>query len=232
MNLKDFFSAFKPSFDPTLITGKIRDGLAAATGILLLGLALRFLPQISYPLIMLASSAAAAVLLYALPHSPMSQPWPVVGGNLLAGLIGWTCSLIIPDLVLAAACAVGMSVFVMHLSRCLHPPGGATAMIMVLFGEQFHHHGWEWAASVVFANAIITLLLALAINNLIPGRRYPMRSAITSPLRQPSGNPNEPGQEDIEWALTQMDSVIDVSEQDLLNIYRLASDHASKRESK
>lgn len=161
----------------------------------------------------------------------MSQPWPLIGGNLLAGFTGWACSLIFPDLVLAAACAVGISVFLMHLSHCLHPPGGATAISLVLLGEQFHHNGWAWSASVVFANAIITLLLALTINNLIPGRRYPMLSAITPPLRQSSGSPSEPGQKDIEWALTQMDSVIDVSEQDLLNIYRLASRHASKRES-
>lgn len=89
MNFKDFISSLKPSFDPVPLSEKIRAALAAMTGILLMGLALRFLPQAGYPLIMFASSAAAAVLLYAVPHSPMAQPWSLVGGNLLSGMVGW-----------------------------------------------------------------------------------------------------------------------------------------------
>ena len=228
MNFKALLASFTPSFDPVPLPEKIRTGLAALAGTLLLGLALRYLSQPGYPLIMLASSAAAAVLLYAVPHSPMTQPWPVVGGNLLSGLAGWMCSLIIPDPVLAAGCAVGLAIFVMHLSHCLHPPGGATAMAMVLGAEQFQHHGWVWAVSVVLANTILSLLLALIINNLIPGRHYPMRRAAMPQTVAGSAL----GQEDIEWALTQMDGVIDVSEEDLLDIYRLASGHARERAAK
>jgi CBS domain-containing membrane protein len=229
MSFKDLISSFKPSFDPIPLTEKIRAGLAATAGILLMGLALRYLPQTGYPLIIFASSAAAATLLYAVPHSPMAQPWPLIGGNLLSGMVGWTCSLLIPDPVLAAACAVGMAIFLMHLSHCLHPPGAATAMIMVLGAQQFHQHGWGWAASTVLANTILSLLLAITINNLIPGRRYPMRSTVMPPLLRIAGSPVELGPVDVEWALTQMDGVIDVSEQDLLDIYRLASGHAMQR---
>jgi CBS domain-containing membrane protein len=225
MNFNDLISSFKPSFDPVPLPEKIRAGLAALAGILLMGWALRYLPS-GYPLIMLGSSAAAAVLLYAVPHSPMAQPWPVVGGNLLSGLVGWTCSMLIPDPVIAGACAVGLAVFLMHLSHCLHPPGGATALIMVLGAEQFHLHGWGWAAGTVVANTILSLLLALTINNLIPGRSYPMHRHAIKPRAAGSSSL---GQEDIEWALTQMDGVIDVSEEDLLDIYRLASGHARER---
>jgi CBS domain-containing membrane protein len=225
MNLKELLSTFKPGFDPVPLTEKIRAGLAALAGILLMGWALHFLPQIDYPLIMLASSAAAAVLLYAVPHSPMAQPWPVMGGNLLSGMVGWACSLLIPDPVMAAGFAVGISVFLMHLSHCLHPPGGAMAMIMVLGANQFHQHGWEWAAGTVFANTILSLLLALVINNLIPGRSYPIRRVTP---RRAAGS-SELGQIDIEWALTRIDGVIDVSKEDLLDIYRLASGHARER---
>jgi CBS domain-containing membrane protein len=225
MNFNDLISSFKPSFDPVPFSEKIRAGLAALAGILLMGLALRYLPT-GIPLIILGSSAAAAVLLYAVPHSPMAQPWPVVGGNLISGLVGWTCSMLIPDPVIAGACAVGMAVFLMHLSHCLHPPGGATALIMVLGAEQFHLHGWGWAAGTVAANTILSLLLALTINNLIPGRSYPMHRAVMPP--RPAGS-TALGQEDIEWALTQMGGVIDVSEEDLLDIYRLASGHARER---
>jgi CBS domain-containing membrane protein len=232
MNFKALLASFRPSFDPVPLSEKIRTGLAALAGILFMGLALRYLSQPGYPLILLASSAAAAVLIYAVPHSPMTQPWPVVGGNLLSGLVGWMCSLIIPDPVLAAGCAVGLAVLVMHLSHCLHPPGGATAMVMVSGAEQFHHHGWDWAVSVVLANTILSLLLALIINNLIPGRRYPTNSAVISPLSKTSAKPGGLSSADIEWALTRMNGVIDVSEEDLLSIYQLASGHAHERDSK
>ncbi len=226
MGVKEFLVSFKPGFDPVSVTEKIRSGLAALTGILLLGLALRFWPQHGYPLIMLASMAAAAVLLYAAPHSPMAQPWPLIGGNLLSALIGWSCSLAIPDPVWAGACAVGAAVTAMHLAHCLHPPGAATALIMVLNATQFHEHGWLWTAGVVLANALFSLVLALAINNLIPGRHYPLRRG---PHVRPPGISCELKREDIEWALRQMDGVIDVSEDDLIDIYLMAAGRAKAR---
>lgn len=226
MNPQDLFALFKPSFDPVSLSEKVRSGFAAFTGILLLGFALHYLPdEAGYHLAIFASMAAASVLLYAVPHSPMAQPWPLVGGNLVSGLIGWGCSLYIPDPIFAAACAVGSAVLVMYLLHCLHPPGGATAMIMVLGAQQFQQHGWQWAASTVLANTLLSLLLALAINKLLPGRHYPLpHAAIKVAVRR-----GELGSEDIEWALTRMDGAIDVSEEDLLEIYRLASEHALNR---
>lgn len=231
MTLKNWFTSFRPGFDPVPLAEKFRSGLAAFAGILLLGLALQVLPHTGYPPALVASMAAAAVLLYAAPHSPMAQPWPLSGGNLLSGVIGWACSLLIPDPVLAAACAVGAAVLVMHLLNCLHPPGAATAMIMVLNAGEFHHRGWQWAASTVLANTLIFLMLAFIINNLIPGRRYPARrvSVPHQLLANTAGSPVNVEAEDIEWALTQMDGVIDVSEEDLLEIYRLAAEKAQGR---
>lgn len=225
MKLDEWLASFKPGFDPVPIAEKIRSGLAAFTGILLLGLVLRYLPgENGFHFAIFASMAAAAVLLYAAPHSPMAQPWPLVCGNLISGLIGWLCSVYIPDPVWAAACAVGLAVFVMHLGHCLHPPGGATAMIMVLASAQFHEHGALWAAGTVLANVLFSLVLALSINKLIPGRHYPALHVTVRP-----GKPERAegiSNKDIEWALAQMDGVIDVSEEDLLEIYRLASAHA------
>jgi len=226
MNFQDFLASFKPGFDPVPINEKIRSGVAAFMGMLLLGFALHLLPGTAgYHLAVLASMAAAAVLLYAVPHSPMTQPWSLVCGNLVSGLIGWICSLWIPDPMLAAACAVGAAVLAMHLLNCLHPPGGATAMIMVLGAEQFHQHGWEWVAATVIANTLLSLLLALVINNLLPGRRYPSHRTIV----QPTSQGGELDTIDIKWALSRMDGVIDVSEQDLLEIYRLASGRVRMR---
>ena len=226
MILRELLASFKPGFDPVPLHEKIRSGFAAFSGILVLGFVLRLLPgEAGYHLAIFASMAAAAVLLYAAPHSPMAQPWPLVGGNLVSGLIGWCWSLAIADPVLAAACAVGSAVLVMYLLNCLHPPGGATAMIMVLGAELFHQHGWLWAASTVLANTLLSLLLALTINKLVPGRQYPSRH-VAKPAAE---KPGQPGVADIEWALTQMDGVIDVSEDDLMEIYRLAANRARQR---
>jgi CBS-domain-containing membrane protein len=175
----------------------------------------------------MVSMSAAAVLLYAVPHSPMAQPWPLLAGNLLSGLIGGACSLLFPDPVLAAAFAVGVSVLVMHLANCLHPPGAATAMAMAIEGERLYRYGWEWVASNLIANVLLALLLALTVNNVLSRGRYPLRHA--APTQKPEPARGEPSSDDIEWALAQMGSVVDVDKNDLLEIYRRASERARNR---
>lgn len=227
MILKDLFTSFKPAFDSISYAEKFRSAAAALFGILLLGEALHYLPEGGHPLMLFGSMAAAAVLLYAAPHSPMAQPWPLLVGNLLSGVVGWLCSMFIPDPVIAAACAVGLSILVMHLTHSLHPPGAATAMIMVLNVEQIQHYNWLWVASAVLANAVFSLLLALVINNLIHAGRYPVSHHL--PPRRAGAHTGELTAADIEWALEKMEGVIDVGEEDLLVIYRLAIEHARKK---
>lgn len=226
MNLKQMLASFKPGLDSTPLAEKFRSAAAALLGVLLLGWGLRLLPDVGYPLSLLASMAAAAVLLFAVPHSPMAQPWPLLVGNLVSGVVGWWCSALIPDLVAASACAVGVSILVMHLTRSLHPPGAATALVMVMNAAQFHQHGWLWAASVVLANILLSLLLAFGVNNLFHAGRYPVQRH-PAPAKPVSGD--NLTADDIAWALRQMEGVTDVSEGDLLEIYRLAAEHARER---
>ena len=227
MNLKNVYASFRPSFDPVSLTEKFRSSVGAMFSMLLLGEVLHFLPDGGHPLLLFASMAAASVLLYALPHSPMAQPWPLLVGNLLSGAVGWLCSIFIPDPVFAAACAVGLSIFVMHLTHSLHPPGAATSMIMVLNAGQIQHHGWLWIGGAVLANAVFSLLLAFVINNLIHAGRYPVPHHL--PQRRTGAHAGELTAADIEWALEKMEGVIDVDEEDLLEIYRLATEHALKK---
>ncbi len=228
MNIKSFLSSFHIHIGKTSPTEKLLSGLAGGIAILLLMLALHHLPQGAHSLFIVASMAASATLLYATPHSPLAQPWNLVGGHLVSALAGLLCSLLIPEPTLAAGAAVGSAIVVMEFLRCLHPPSAATALMMVLANSQFHDMGWQWAMYIVAINAGISLLLALAINNLLPGRRYPMRA-------MPEQVPPKPApfisleQSDLEWALQQMDSMIDVSEEDLAEIYRLALEHAQIR---
>ena len=233
MNFKEFILSFKTHTAPIPFTEKLRNGLLGGIAILLLGLVLKYLPQANYPFVMLGSIAASAVLLFAAPHSPMAQPWPLFGGHLISALAGWLCSQLISDPLLAAGCAVGLAIFLMHYLNCLHPPGASTALTLVLFSAQFHPMGWPWVVCIVLANIGISLVLALLINNLLPGRSYPVRHT-PQPIVPTDTRPKhvQLKQTDIEWALTQMDGVIDVSEEDLVEIYELAINHARNRDGK
>ncbi len=228
MDIKTFLSSFNIHVAQTSVTEKLRSGLAGGIAILLLMLALRYLPQGAHSLFILTSMAASATLLYATPHSPLAQPWNLIGGHLISALAGVLCGLLIPEQTLAAGAAVGSAILLMEFLRCLHPPSAATALMMVLVSSPFHDLNWQWAVYQVAINASILLLLALAINNLLPGRRYPMRAL-------PEQAPPQPApfisleQADLEWALEQLDSVIDVSEEDLTEIYRLALQRAQTR---
>lgn len=228
MNLREMLTAFRPGLDAAPPAEKIRSAIAVVLGLLLPALLLRYsLPHAGYlgPSLM-ASMGAAAVLLYAVPHSPMAQPWALLVGNLLSGLIGMCCAMWIPDPIWAAALAAGLSVFVMHLTRSLHPPGAATAMLMVVDADAFHHYGWGWAMIVVAANAGLALVFALSLNRLIRRGRYPV-PARHAPVRVEGVTLK---QEDVEWALRQMEWATDVDEAELLEIYRQAIERAKQRE--
>lgn len=227
MTILTFLSSFKPTTVSTPLAEKVRGSLTGGIAILWLALALHALPHHGYPLIMLGSMAASAVLLFAAPHSPFAHPWNLVGGHLFSALAGWLCLSYIPDPVVAAGVAVGTAIFLMYLTHCLHPPGAATALTLVLSGHQFHSMGWQWVAMIVIANTLISLFLAVLFNNLLPGRSYPVQvTTLPAPKLEPSVIPE---QADIEWALQQMDSVIDVSAADLAIIYDKAQAHAQSR---
>ncbi len=228
MDFKSFLYSFKPHLTQTSVAEKLRSSLAGGIAILLLTLALHYLPQAGFPLLIVTSMAASATLLYATPHSPLAQPWNLVGGHLFSAIAGWMCSLFIPDQTLAAGAAVGSAILVMQFLNCLHPPSAATALMMVLGSTQFHDMGWLYTLYIVAANAGISLLLALAINNLLPGRHYPMGASPVQSAPKPAPFISLE-QADFAWALQQMDSVIDVSEEDLAEIYKLALVRAQTR---
>jgi CBS domain-containing membrane protein len=169
-----------------------------------------------------ASMGASAVLFFGAPHSPLAQPWAFVGGHFLSAFIGVTCFKLIPQPHLAAAAAVSIAIVAMHFAHCLHPPGGATALVAVIGGEAVHQLGYGYLLVPVGINVALFLSLALLINNFIPGRRYPAASAAMQSL------PADPllrlgvNRADLEAALADMGTFIDVSESDLEQIYSKA----------
>ena len=111
--------------------------------------------------VMLTSMGASAVLLFAVPHGALSQPWAVVGGHLISATIGVTCQQLFPDHAWTAALAVGLAVGAMHYLRCIHPPGGATALAAVIGGAEVHALGYHYLLAPVLINVAAILLMGL-----------------------------------------------------------------------
>ncbi|MDH3342244.1 MAG: HPP family protein [Gammaproteobacteria bacterium] len=126
-------------------------------------------------LFLVGSFGASAILIYGIPKSPFSQPRNLLGGHVSSALVGVTCAMLIPAPILAAALAVSSAVIIMHLTRTLHPPGGATALIAVIGGQNIHDLGYWYVITPIASAATLMLLVALITNNLSPHRRYPWR---------------------------------------------------------
>lgn len=171
------------------------------------------------------SMGASAVLLFAVPHGALSQPWAVFGGHLISALIGVTSAQLITDPLLAAAVAVGLAIGAMYYLHCIHPPGGATALVAVLGGDAVHQLGYGFVLSPVLENVVIILLVALLVNMPFRHRRYPASLSRPSRAAEESGEKAPIAHSDLVYALSQLDSFIDVSEQDLIRIYTLAVHH-------
>jgi CBS-domain-containing membrane protein len=176
--------------------------------------------------LIVASMGASAVLLFAVPHGPLSQPWPVIGGHLVSAVIGVCCAKLVPDTLLAAALAVALAIGVMHYLRCIHPPGGASALAAVVGGDSVHALGFQFVITPVLLNVLVIVAVAVLFNYPFSWRRYPtgLKQQALPDRPQPQFQARSSiSHEDLVYALREVDSFIDVSEQDLLAIYELAT---------
>ena len=174
-----------------------------------------------------ASMGASAVLVFAVPHGLLSQPWAVLGGHFISAIVGVSCASLIPDLLLAAAVAVGLAIGCMHYLRCIHPPGGATALTAVVGGADIHALGYQFVFTPVLINAASIVFIAFVFNFGFRWRRYPATLAMSHTVAEASNqdqidDPTRPDETDLQAALQAMNSTIDISSQDLLQIYELA----------
>ena len=125
-------------------------------------------------ILIIGSFGASAVLIFGAIKSPLAQPPNLLGGHVISALIGVSAyKVLAPHLWLAAAVGVATAIAAMHLTKTLHPPGGATALIAVIGGEKVHSLGYLYTFVPVAAGAIIMLLVALIINNIPKTRKYP-----------------------------------------------------------
>lgn len=219
---------------PLSLGEKLRSTLAAFVAVLAVGFISAQFIEGAGLVVLVASMGASAILLFATPKSPLAQPWPLVGGHLIAAFLGVTCAWLIPDPWLASAAAVALSILVMHLTHSLHPPGGAVALVAVLGGDAIHAEGYGFLLAPVGLNALLILVMALVINNLLPGHRYPARPL---PLKDKKHRHDDPSpltrlgldRGDLRQALRDLDTYLDISEADLDRVYGQAGMHAFRR---
>ncbi len=124
--------------------------------------------------LLIGSFGASAVLVYAAIKSPLAQPRNLIGGHIIAGIIGVACyKMFGGTLWLAGALAASLAIVAMLLTKTLHPPAGATALIAVIGGEKIHNLGFLYAFVPAGLGAFILLIVALLVNNLSKNRKYP-----------------------------------------------------------
>jgi len=122
----------------------------------------------------IGSFGASAVLIYGAIRSPLAQPRNLIGGHVISAIVGvMTYNLLSNHLWLAAAIAVATAIAVMHATKTLHPPGGATALIAIIGSQKIHDLGYLYAFIPAGLGAAIMLVVALLVNNIPKSRRYP-----------------------------------------------------------
>ncbi len=172
---------------------------------------------------LIAPMGASAVLLFAVPASPLAQPWSILGGNTVAAIVGVSAGLLLPDPFVAAALAISIAIGSMMTLRCLHPPSGAIALTAVLGGPAIHDLGYAFVIWPVLGNSLALLALALIFNN-VTGRRYPHRVKL-APVDNGTKDP-APIQrigfssEDLDEVLKEYDEFLDIDRDDLEAILR------------
>jgi CBS domain-containing membrane protein len=202
---------------------RARSCLGALIGIAFTGgsMYLLFGPGANTPLLV-APMGASAVLLFAVPASPLAQPWSIIGGNLVSATIGVTCANVIADPTLAAALAVALAICGMFALRCVHPPSGAVALTAVLGGPAIHALGYRFVLEPIAVQSAALLAAAIAYHA-ATGHRYPhsVRAARGAPGSAADAS-SRAGftRADLEAVLRRRSEMLDIDPDDLESLLR------------
>jgi len=229
------FLAIEP--DSVSIAEKLVASLGGLIGITLISMISFQVTGASGAALIVPSMGASAVLVFAVPHGKLSQPWALIGGNLISAVVGVTCYKLVPDIFLAAGLAVGLAIGMMHLLSCIHPPGGATALAAVIGGPAIHSLGYGYVLTPILLNVSIIFIVAIVFNNFFPWRRYPGAAMMrfTDQKKQKVSPPetniaNLVDKQAIEKAVADMDLVMDVTTEDLQRVIKLSLQHAKHQQ--
>ena len=224
-NLKDWMRAAAAS---GLVAGGrvsrteiLRAATGSAVGILVAALVAQWLTPGLPGAQLIAPLGATAVLVFAVPASPLAQPWPAIMGNTVSTLVGVACARLFGDIGLAAPLGVGLAIAVMFALRCLHPPGGASALLAVLSQSDP-----GFAFNPVFIDTLIVVLAGVAYNRWT-GRSYP--HVLHPPKATQPGPSTRFSSDDLDAALAHYDQVLDISRDDLEQLLHYAESAAYER---
>jgi len=203
---------------------RARVALGVGLGLLIAGAGSHWLGGTATAAWLAAPLGASAVLVFGLPASPLAQPWPVLAGNTVSALVGVACVHWLPWPVLALPLASALAVIAMMALRCLHPPGGAAALLPVLGGIG----DWHFALHPVLLNSLLLVVAALLYNR-ATGRRYPHPAApaAAKPGAQDVGARFTDA--DLDAALERYDQLLDVPRDDLRGLLETAEAQAQQR---
>ena len=225
----NWLNTLKPNFKVLPFKDRVLCGLGA-----LIGLAISSL--ISWHVLggfnawYIAPMGASSVLLFAVPASPLAQPWNVVIGNTIAGVIGVSCALFIAEPTLAFSLAVALTIFLMMSTDSLHPPSGAVAITAVMGGESIHQLGYAFVFYPVLLNSILLLIVAIIYNRML-GKQFPQVAQINTRSKDPTPTQKVTIQpQDIKDALADQTELLDISEYDLQKIILKAQENANARQ--
>ncbi|WP_208109731.1 HPP family protein [Dongia mobilis] len=216
-------------FAPILAGATLRERLIGCLGVLIGVAATSYLSHavlgdwLHLPFLV-APVGASALLLFAVPASPMAQPWPIIGGNTISAAVGVAIGHMVPDPSFAAGIAVALAFLAMSLTRSLHPPGGAAALSAVLGGQTVAGAGLLYPFIPVGANSLLLVAIGIAVHR-FTRRAYP-HVAPPAPANT-RGTGDLPPQlragfqaADIDAALARLDETFDIDRADLDRLFR------------
>jgi len=176
-----------------------------------------------YVAMLVAPIGASAVLLFAVPSSPLAQPWSIIGGNTISALVGVTVARFVHDPVIASGLAVALAIAALSFTRCLHPPGGAAALTGIIGGPAVAAAGFLFPFVPVALNSIVLVALGLLFHKL-SRRNYPH---VHQPAANNHGTTDLPPAErvgfrpeDVDAALAALDESFDIDREDLERLLR------------
>lgn len=181
--------------------------------------------------LLVAPMGASALLLFSVPTSPMAQPWPIIGGNVISAFTGLVVASFVSEPPIAAALSVGFSIAAMSTLRCLHPPGGASALAAALGGPVVASYGIAFAFVPVGLNALVLTIIGFLFHRLA-GHSYPHRADMVNVHGTKDAAPLErvgPDVADIDGALKDIGESFDIDRNDLIQILRRAELHSLRR---
>lgn len=211
----------------------LRTAVAIGVAVLLTGLFSTLLMPGALAPVLFASMGASAIILLALPTSPLAQPWPFIGGQLISVTIGITLARWVEPPLLACGLAVLLTTFAMLRLRCLHPPGGAATLIPILAHHEAQQLGYGYLLAPVALNALFLLLLVWGFNRLL-GRTYPHQPRPPLPDPHGTGDPLPTERtgvqdEDVRAVLAEEPAMPDIGAAELRRLMARAEDAAIKR---